>query len=79
MIDRLGDESASAVVLDARNGEVLAMSTNPSFDPSLFNSGVSQAQWAEWTNNRKAPLINKAAVEHMKLGGEYYIDITAAE
>jgi len=39
---------------------VLAMSTNPSFDPSLFNSGVSQAQWIEWTNNRKAPLINKA-------------------
>ena len=61
VLARLGDESASAVVMDARNGEVLAMSTNPSFDPSLFNSGVSQAQWAEWTNNRKAPLINKAA------------------
>jgi penicillin-binding protein 2 len=57
---RLGDESASAVVLDCRNGEVLAMVTNPSFDPSLFNSGVSQAQWIEWTNNRRAPLINKA-------------------
>ena len=42
----LGDESASAVVLDCRNGEVLAMATNPSFDPTLFNSGVSQAQWA---------------------------------
>jgi penicillin-binding protein 2 len=61
VLDRLGDESASAVVMDARNGEVLAMSTNPSFDPTLFNSGVSQAQWAEWTKDRKAPLINKAA------------------
>ena len=48
VLRRLGDESASAVVLDCRNGEVLAMGTNPSFDPSLFNSGVSQAQWAEW-------------------------------
>ena len=57
---RLGDKSASAVVMDCRNGEVLAMTTTPSFDPSLFNSGVSQAQWVEWTNNRKAPLINKA-------------------
>ena len=45
VLGRLGDESASAVVLDCRNGEVLAMATNPSFDPSLFNSGVSQAQW----------------------------------
>ena len=61
VLRRLGDESASAVVMDARNGEVLAMTTNPSFDPSLFNSGVSQAQWIQWTSNRKAPLINKAA------------------
>ncbi len=61
VLGHLGDESASAVVLDARNGEVLAMATNPSFDPSVFNSGVSQAQWLEWTENRRAPLINKAA------------------
>ena len=61
VLARLGDESASAVVMDVRNGEVLAMTTNPSFDPSLFNSGVSQAQWVEWTSNRRAPLINKAA------------------
>ncbi len=56
----LGDESASGVVMDCRNGEVLAMGTNPSFDPSLFNSGVSQAQWLQWTNDRRTPLINKA-------------------
>ena len=60
VLGKLGEESASAVVLDARTGEVLAMASNPSFDPSLFNSGVSQAQWVEWTSNRRAPLINKA-------------------
>lgn len=59
--DRLGDESASAVVMDCRNGEVLAMATNPSFDPTVFNSGISQAQWVQWTKNRRTPLINKAA------------------
>ncbi len=56
----LGNESASAVVMDCRNGEVLAMATNPSFDPSVFNAGVSQAQWLEWTKDRRTPLINKA-------------------
>lgn len=61
ILRRLRDESASAVVLDCRNGEVMAMASNPSFDPSLFNSGVSQAQWEQWTSNRRAPLINKAA------------------
>ena len=42
VLNRLGDESACAVVLDCRNGEVLAMANNPSFDPSLFNSGVTR-------------------------------------
>jgi penicillin-binding protein 2 len=60
VLNTLGDESASAVVMDCRNGEVLAMATNPSFDPSVFNSGVSQAQWLEWTKDRRTPLINKA-------------------
>jgi penicillin-binding protein 2 len=60
VLTTLGDESASAVVMDCRNGEVLAMATNPSFDPSVFNSGVSQAQWVEWTKDRRTPLINKA-------------------
>jgi penicillin-binding protein 2 len=59
VLNHLADESASAVVMDCRTGEVLAMASNPSFDPSLFDSGVSQAQWVDWTNNRRAPLINK--------------------
>jgi penicillin-binding protein 2 len=60
VLKRLGDESASAVVLDCRNGEVLAMGTNPSFDPTLFNSGVSQAQWAAWSRDKRTPLLNRA-------------------
>ena len=50
----------SAVVLDARNGEVLAMATQPSFDPNIFSSGVSAEQWRQWTRSRETPLINKA-------------------
>ena len=53
------EEGTSAVVLDARTGEVLAMATQPSFDPNLFNAGVSAAQWREWTSRRQTPLINK--------------------
>ena len=78
VLARLGDESASAVVLDARNGEVLAMATNPSFDPTLFNSGVSQAQWVEWTNNRRAPLINKAAAGLYAPGSTFKMAVALA-
>ena len=78
VLARLGEESASAVVLDARNGEVLAMASNPSFDPSLFNSGVSQAQWVEWTSNRRAPLINKAAAGLYAPGSTYKMVVALA-
>ncbi len=61
-MDRLGGESASAVLLDCRNGEVLAMASAPSFDPSLFDTGVSAAQWHAWVSNERAPLTDKAAV-----------------
>ncbi|HEY4253687.1 MAG TPA: penicillin-binding protein 2 [Roseomonas sp.] len=54
------EEGTSVVLLDAKNGEVLAMASQPSFDPSVFNTGVSAAQWREWTRNRATPLINKA-------------------
>lgn len=57
---RLGNESASVVVLDCRNGEVMAMASNPSFDPSVFDAGVPQSQWQAWTHDQRGPLINKA-------------------
>lgn len=78
VLGHLGDESASAVVLDARNGEVLAMATNPSFDPSLFNSGVSEAQWIEWTRNRRAPLINKAIAGIYSPGSTFKMAVAMA-
>ena len=54
------------------------MATNPSFDPSLFNSGISQAQWVEWTNNRRAPLINKAAAGLYAPGSTYKMVVALA-
>ena len=78
VLARLDDLSASAVVMDCRNGEVLAMTTTPSFDPSLFNSGVSQAQWVEWTQNRRAPLINKATAGVYPPGSTFKMTVAMA-
>ncbi|MFL1461885.1 penicillin-binding protein 2 [Roseococcus sp. DSY-14] len=53
------EEGTSVVVMNARNGEVLALASQPSFDPNVFNAGVSAAQWRQWTSQRATPLINK--------------------
>lgn len=60
VLGRIADQAASVVVMDCRNGEILAMASTPSFDPSLFDSGVSQAQWHDWTTNVRNPLLNRA-------------------
>jgi penicillin-binding protein 2 len=57
---RLGQESAAAVVMDTATGDVVALASTPSFDPNLFNVGVSNAQWKAWTSDDHTPLINKA-------------------
>ena len=62
---RLGDESASVVVIDVRTGDVLAMVSTPSFDPNAFTEGLSVDQWRTLSSNPKAPLGNKA------LAGQY--------
>lgn len=59
VLDKI-EEGTSVVLLDARNGEVLALGTKPSFDPNIFNAGVSAQQWREWTRSRATPLISKA-------------------
>ena len=57
---RLGNESASVVVMDVRSGDILAMVSNPSFDPNSFNRGLTSSEWQSLISDPRAPLINKA-------------------
>lgn len=52
--------SAAAVVMDVHNGDVLAMSSHPTYDPNEFTNGISQKLWDSLINNEYAPLSNKA-------------------
>jgi penicillin-binding protein 2 len=55
------EESAAAVLMDVRNGEVLALASAPSFDPNEFNKGISGPSYRALLSNIHTPLINKAA------------------
>lgn len=58
---RLASElAASAVVLDARSGAVLALASVPSFEPAAFTAGLRRGSWAELRDNPRTPLVNKA-------------------
>lgn len=62
---KLGEESAACVVIDVHNGDVIALSSTPGFDPNWFNVGLSGAQWRDLTTNDHKPLLNKV------MGGTY--------
>ncbi|MCV2868812.1 penicillin-binding protein 2 [Defluviimonas sp. WL0002] len=56
---RLGNESAAAVVMDVRNGDILSIVSSPSFDPNLFVRGISSADYRLLTENDHRPLADK--------------------
>lgn len=59
--DRLkAEKSAAAVVMDIHNGDVLALSSVPGFDPNEFVTGLSSRTWRRLINDPHTPLINKA-------------------
>ncbi len=57
---RLGDESASAVVIDCESGDLVAIGSAPAFDPNLFVRGISVSDYRALTDNKYRPLANKA-------------------
>ena len=56
----LSHRRGAIVALDTQSGGVLAMVSNPSYDPNLFVSGVSRGQYNAWLNSRDKPLFDRA-------------------
>ncbi len=57
---RFGKESGAAIVLDATNGNVLALTSMPAYDPNKFSRGISSKYWKELNSDERHPLLNKA-------------------
>lgn len=58
--DAFGDEKGAAVVLDLRDGGVLAMYSSPGYDPNLFLDRLSQDMVDRYLRNPVQPMLNRA-------------------
>lgn len=54
----------SIVVQDPNTGEILALVSYPSFDPSHFIPKISKENWKNYQSNQQKPLLNRALFPH---------------
>ncbi|MFC4005193.1 peptidoglycan D,D-transpeptidase FtsI family protein [Prauserella oleivorans] len=73
--------TGSVVALDPKTGDILAMVSTPSYDPSRLASHDSDAQqkaWQEFSESEDNPMLNRAIRETYPPGSTFKIVTTAA-
>ena len=59
MVDAFGELEGTAVAVDPRTGEVLAMVSLPAYDTNLFVNGISHADYKALQDNPSRPQFNR--------------------
>ena len=58
--ESMAGKKGSVVAMDPRNGEILAMISMPSFNPTAISLGLSQSDFDKLNRDKKKPLFNRA-------------------
>ena len=56
----LGERRGAVVAIDPRSGGILAMASEPGYDPNLFVAGMDAEIYEELANSPRKPLFNRA-------------------
>lgn len=58
-VEAMGERAGAVVVLAVETGEILALVSQPGFDPNLFVHGISRADYSRLLSDRQRPLFNR--------------------
>ena len=58
----------SAVAMDPKTGEILALVSFPSFDNNLFSQNISQEQWSKLLDDKNKPFLNRVIAGRYPVG-----------
>jgi penicillin-binding protein 2 len=75
---RANNYAGAAVLLDPRNGEVLALTSQPEYDPNDFANGIDRAEWNELSNDPLKPLRDRLVQDRYQPGSTFKIIIATA-
>jgi len=73
-----GEEAGAAVVLDVRSGEILALASQPAFDPAQFARGISSDEWKALVEDARHPMQNKALRGQYPPGSTFKVAVALA-
>ena len=72
-------DSAAAVVLDVRTGRVIALASEPTYDPSVWTGGISQREYDSLlSTDQGQPLISRATDGDFAPGSTFKLSSTPA-
>ncbi|SHI28374.1 peptidoglycan D,D-transpeptidase FtsI family protein [Streptomyces sp. 3214.6] len=77
--DALGDKKGAAVAIDPKTGQILAVVSTPSYDPSsLTDANTAQAAWKQLNADPDKPLTNRALRQPLAPGSTFKLVVAAA-
>ena len=78
-VGKFKGDSGAAVVIDVRNGHVLAMASWPTYDPKVWVGGISAKEFDALASPRAGiPLLSRATQGQFAPGSTYKVVSTAA-
>ncbi len=75
---RAGNMAGAAVFMNPKTGEILAMTSQPAFDPNAFANGIDRATWAKLNSDPLLPLQDRLIQGKYQPGSTFKVVITTA-
>jgi penicillin-binding protein 2 len=77
----LEEKKGAIVVMNPQNGEILAITSKPDYDPNIFSGIISNVKWDQLSNDPAQPLYHRASQGLYPPGSTYKIvaEIAALE
>src|ERR1700674_5062320 len=76
--EALAGKKGAVVALDPNTGEVLAMASQPSYDPNDFAVRISREEWQQLNQDPERPLLDRAIQAQLAPGSVFKIIMATA-
>jgi len=78
LVEALGDEVGAGVFMDARNGEILALASTPTFDPNTFAGRITPEAWTQISEDPRRPMHDRAIASYYAPGSTFKVIMAIA-